>query len=773
MKRLLLIAPLALAACGSPPDASQCSADDPLLTCAPDVSAVCTGDATALAVEDPKACGDDLTLGSDAPAGGYAVGETVVTFTAMGDGVDESCTTTVTIIDDQEPTIDCPQDETVVRTDPNESVSAPEATATDDCSGAVTVTTDPLDLPNGATDVAFTATDEACNIARCTATVTVIDLFAVTGFRIINATLNGSAETEITLAWDRTDAADATGYRIERAADAAGPWTALDTVGVATELYTDTMPATVAYYRIVTVADALDGGITDPQRALAIADDLYDIRNQPVTGIPFDTTLYGVVRYPTDLSEGPFPLILVLHGNHGNCRSTPDSDNDFCSTTQDHDCSSAGDFTTPNAEGYIYFLETLASQGYIAVSLSGNAVNCRDDYIIERSHLIIEHLRRWVDWNVNSGGPFGATFVGRVDVDRVGLVGHSRGGDAVSHVPTELATDTVPGATVESVFAIAPTDFHDVVIPGTSFAVLLPSCDGDVFDLQGMDHYDRSIPLDDGERRAQVFFIGANHNFFNTEWKLSDNGGGFSCNPSAEVGKQAQQGMLEATLGAWFAGTLHDQPLEPFIRAEGDTPTAMDAHAGLDLDLRWSYSSDDRLLVDDFEGTNTPDVNDLGGTNTFTGGWHDLTTQCFENDCDSRFDHKKGGMKLLWEEPNTPVATWQLGDHDATAHTYFSGRVVSRRSSLNTYLEVQDFSIRLYDADCNVAELVLSDVKTLYHLYPTNYSREILQTARIRLDDLLAINPDLDLTSLDVFELEMNVLDRSGSVIVTDLEFAE
>ena len=51
--------------------------------------------------------------------------------------------------------------------------------------------------------------------------------------------------------------------------------------------------------------------------------------------------------------------------------------------------------TTPNAEGYVYLMETLAASGYVTVSVSANALNCRDDFIPERTQLLLEHLRRW------------------------------------------------------------------------------------------------------------------------------------------------------------------------------------------------------------------------------------------------------------------------------------------------------------------------------------------------------------------------------------------
>jgi len=179
-------------------------------------------------------------------------------------------------------------------------------------------------------------------------------------------------------------------------------------------------------------------------RALAIAAAGYDLRGQTVPTVPFATTLYGVTRHPVDWSFGPYPPVVMLHGNHGNCRPTRSSGDDNCAETTDHECHMWFHSTTPNAEGMLYLAETLAAHGYVATTISGNALNCRDDYIPERSELVLEHLRRWLGWSTTGGDPFGTTFVGRVDMTRVGLVGHSRGGEAVALAPQRLAATRSP-----------------------------------------------------------------------------------------------------------------------------------------------------------------------------------------------------------------------------------------------------------------------------------------------------------------------------------------
>ena len=49
---------------------------------------------------------------------------------------------------------------------------------------------------------------------------------------------------------------------------------------------------------------------------------------------------------------------------------------------------------------------------------------------------------------------------------------------------------------------------------------VLPYCDGDVYDLQGQRFTDvaRDLAPDDTSLKSSVMVLGANHNFFNTEW---------------------------------------------------------------------------------------------------------------------------------------------------------------------------------------------------------------------------------------------------------------
>jgi hypothetical protein len=290
---------------------------DPAIACAPELSVACTGPLTSAAPEAPaimESCGGGAvgTPTSDTPAAGFPVGSTTVTWTAtVAGGAPLGCTSTVRITDGTPPTITCPTTVAeVVRTSPTDPITAEIPTASDTCDAAVSVSLSPLPTMRGSATITATATDDGGNDATCTFDLDVLDVFAPEGLRVVSAELAGDGSTDVTLGWEPSTGTDVTELRLERADALTGPWTELATLPISTITYTDaTMPSPRAYYRIVALAGTTEGGATPPVRALAIASDLYHVRDQTVASVPFPTSLYGVVRHPIDLAGGPYPLV--------------------------------------------------------------------------------------------------------------------------------------------------------------------------------------------------------------------------------------------------------------------------------------------------------------------------------------------------------------------------------------------------------------------------------------------------------------------------------
>ncbi|MGW7684483.1 Calx-beta domain-containing protein [Kribbella sp. NPDC054772] len=236
-------------------------------------------------------------------------------------------------------------------------------------------------------------------------------------------------------------------------------------------------------------------------------------------GLGHKSELRGKVYSPRG-ALGPRPLVIFLHGRHEVCYGEPTHPSD---DAKPWPCP-PGMKAIPSYRGYDAPATALASNGYQVVSISANAVNAWDSEVYDagaqaRAELVLDHLALWRKWSTIGGGPFGARFVGRIDLQNVGLMGHSRGGEGVARAVV-LNADRGGQYGIRAVLPLAPTDFARATVPGVAMSVVLPYCDGDVSDLQGQKFYDDTRYSVDGDAapRSTVTVLGANHNFFNTEW---------------------------------------------------------------------------------------------------------------------------------------------------------------------------------------------------------------------------------------------------------------
>lgn len=223
----------------------------------------------------------------------------------------------------------------------------------------------------------------------------------------------------------------------------------------------------------------------------------------------FDFTrlpLNGLVWYPE--GEGPFPLALIVHGNH-----------------------SATEASDP---GYRYLAEHLASRGYIVVLVDENFLNGMlfvDGEMEEvplRAWLMLKHLQAWQRWQETPGNPF----YGRVDLQRVALIGHSRGGEAVA-VAAAMKRQAISeaddfGFDIKAVVAVAPSDGHYQPAPNVShsdYLLLAGGHDADTYLLYGQAQYNRVHFRDNPDGfKALAYLYRANHGQFNTVWANRDRG---------------------------------------------------------------------------------------------------------------------------------------------------------------------------------------------------------------------------------------------------------
>lgn len=255
------------------------------------------------------------------------------------------------------------------------------------------------------------------------------------------------------------------------------------------------------------------------------------------------------------IGGGPRPLVVLLHGNHSTCGIFPsdprdpiiDNGVDFTFTG----VCPEGSAEIPSYRGYDAAARQLASYGYAVASINANrgisgngGRGGMDDYLVYvRGLLVLKHLEALQSWSnlaqLPSGvGSPGLSLRDRFNWGEVGLMGHSRGGEGVRFAHFILSESSeretwqrrLPGVAIRAIFEVGPVDrgifteqrIRRVAATGIDWAVLIPGCDADVSDFEGVSPFLRMQGESDGKTKAIYTLWGANHNFFNSQWQVSD-----------------------------------------------------------------------------------------------------------------------------------------------------------------------------------------------------------------------------------------------------------
>lgn len=265
---------------------------------------------------------------------------------------------------------------------------------------------------------------------------------------------------------------------------------------------------------------------------------------------------FGVDSFPLNArvylpeGEGPFPLVVIVHGNH--------SMNDY------------------SDGGYAYLGELFASRGMITVSVDENFINghwsgdFRGKEMPTRAWLLLKHLEQWQTWNDD---PQHALYR-KVEMDKIMLAGHSRGGEAVSIAAAFNRLPTYPdnalqrfdfGFEIRGVVAIAPTDYRyhrSITLEGVNYLSLQGSYDSDEVSFWGLRPYHR-LQFPEGDTtgfKAGVYIHRANHGQFNSSWGRTDFGGTMAwlLNTKPLLSGEQQRQVAATFITAFAEATLKD-----------------------------------------------------------------------------------------------------------------------------------------------------------------------------------------------------------------------
>ncbi|MEX2608476.1 MAG: MFS transporter [Gemmatimonadota bacterium] len=532
---------------------------------------------------------------------------------------------------------------------------------------------------------------------------------------------------------------------------------------------------------------------------------------------PSRVPLNARVWYPE--GEGPFPLVLVVHGNH-NMR----------------------DYSDP---GYDYLGELLASRGFILASVDMNFINggIRGENDA-RGWLLLKHLEAWRAFNEDEGTPFH----GRVDMSRIALMGHSRGGEAVAHAAAFNRLERYPDDgnvtfdfdfDIRSVVAIAPVDGQyapaDRLQPveNVNYMVFHGSHDGDVSGFMGIRQYQR-VRFTDGQPwlKALVYVYRANHGQWNTVWGSHDRGprSGRSLDLDALMPAEEQRqfarvyitAFLEATLkgkrdylplfrdhrvaGDWLPPTMYvtrvrDHTFRPLATFEEDVDLTGSEVAGLRLQGdSLSTWREGRLQL---RTANSPTEGSSQYNHAVWLGWNNRIAGEDTTDTGPPASYTltlPDGLAADWRLDDASVLQFELmptgtvprpraapkTDADSTAADE-PAAAPPARAERNEEADKPpvDLSIEVEDARGVRASVPLSRYGPLRRPLPiailrrADLERErygslhelVFQTFTIPLADLVAVEPRLDLGRLAAVRFRFDCA-FAGEVIVDDIGFA-
>jgi dienelactone hydrolase len=290
---------------------------------------------------------------------------------------------------------------------------------------------------------------------------------------------------------------------------------------------------------------------------------------------PIPVRLRGAIGAP--VARGRRPLVVVLHGrNETGCPEGPlDSPTWPC-------------FARENRYdlGLRHVVRALAERGMVAVAPSlGGAYTAgwgepndpdRWPRIVNRT------LGQIASEAAEGGGRFGVPLRGRVNLRRIGLLGHSLSGHhsvraarrrADNDSPADIARGRGP---IRSLFLLTPVA-QGAVVPDLPTAIVLASCDGDTGPMgrtylrQARRQTDRLRPV------VLARLDGANHNYFNR--KLAQLGaddaptGTPRCRRPRRLAARAQQHWLDLAAADFFAATLQGTRRPTWLRVGAPRPS--------------------------------------------------------------------------------------------------------------------------------------------------------------------------------------------------------
>jgi hypothetical protein len=467
-------------------------------------------------------------------------------------------------------------------------------------------------------------------------------------------------------------------------------------------------------------------------------------------GHPWHVRVRASVHFPADLAgatspsqisavQTSYPLVVIVHGQ-----------------------GPLGSYA-----GYDYLLDQLARNGFIAASINLEPGQRGTD----RARV----LRRNLEVLFTQFGSHAA--------NNIGIMGHSRGGEAVV-IATRLNQQEAWGYNIHAVISLAPTNQYTSEHFGGAWAqpylVVYGSLDGDVGGIgnTGFELYDHAS----GMKKSMVFVYRSCHDRYNTVWGDGDLTAGWSSLTPTDVARvlsvTSHHNVAMGYMTAFFRQYLRNETQwEGLFKGEW-IPAAVQAS---DADMRIYVQYEDTTVrtVDDFEGAHTAtswSSSTIGGAVTQTG----LPSTPQENDLriiDPQSPHLTGGLAIQWDNIGDKLHyDIPPGQRDVHAFSAVSFRITQRVGSASNPAGMpQDLRLTLTDGTGHSRAIRVSKLTDIPFpdVRGNSLTKSALRTVRIptAVFYIHCFNVDqVDLT--DVVSLDFEFEERpTGEIEIDSVQF--
>lgn len=475
----------------------------------------------------------------------------------------------------------------------------------------------------------------------------------------------------------------------------------------------------------------------------------------------FTIRLGGQFYAPDPPTAARMPLVVIAHGWH------PSDDPDFGPQL-------GFDQPVPSYKGYDYLAYHLVRWGMLVFSIDLGPVNglsrSPNSQQFARAEIILRAIA------VLQGL---APLQEVLNAGRIGLVGHSMGGEAAV-VAQMLNLSENRGFGIRGVVSLAPTRWHpSVVLPGTRYMQIFGSLDQLTTLIPsssspgpggGMRIYDRA------ERTKTLHWAyGLRHNPFNSLWvPAGDFGEAHLADlalPEAEHRRVAKCLINAFFQEALFGRTAYHGYMEGTV-----LPQSL-RH----LEILTSHSRQPRTVLDNFgdddaqvglaaEAPLDKSVNSRGlpaaASGTGLGIWEDEQLVSLPNS-----PHDTAGLRLSWKAPQADYRS-EAGGVGGQPDEVIGLRVAQffADHDLNPEVLPADLFVELSDGAAE-ATVRLGAVAQIPYADTTLTVLTMMRTVRLPLDAFQAANSALNVGAIQSLTLRLAAR-PTGNILVDDLEFS-